>query len=184
MAESEMVKLIVSVPRELKERLDAVAKEEDRPLASVVRRFLTKAVAGVEARTVLPPPGPGPRLQVAARPVGGQDAAAGKGVEEREEALAQAVTEANAAAGRFVPAAPVVADEVPLDVADMEALKVMGHGEPPSDLRAPGSTHGFTQAGRPEPQNRVVIGGPDCTHPERFKLGRRCEAPGCGKAIG
>jgi predicted DNA-binding protein len=137
MAEGEKVKLIVSVPRELKERLDAVAKSEDRPLASVVRRMLGKAVAGVEdfrasqrePRVASGPHGPRGSLLTPV-PVGGQDAAAGAGVEaRREEAVA----------------APVTA--------------------------------------RVRPVDHVVIGGPNCTHPARYQLGKRCEAEGCGKVV-
>lgn len=126
-----MVKLIVSVPRELKERLDAVARAEDRPVAGVVRRMLAAGVgptmdeATVEAQrrvtamTTLPVP------------VGGQDAAAGKGVEERRESRVDRPAE-------FAP-------DKPLD--------------------------------------SVVVGGEGCTHPHRYQLGRRCEAPGCGKVV-
>lgn len=144
---AEMVKLIVSVPRELKERLDAVARGEDRPVASVVRRMLAAGLgptmdeARVEAQRRVA--AMTRQAEVVDRikggtgsvPVGGQDAAAGKGVEERVESREP---------------------DPALLTAAKAALK---------------------------PLDAVVIGGEGCTHPHRYQLGRRCEAPGCGKVV-
>lgn len=77
------------------ERLKAMAEAEDRPLASVVRRQLTSTLVP----NVLPPPRREPLTDVAdaigrkeftgdlrtGRPIGGQDAASGAGVEARQE---------------------------------------------------------------------------------------------------
>lgn len=127
MSDTGMVKLIVSVPRALKEGLDALAREDDRPLASVVRRLLAKGLATDETfragQRVAPAEKPHGRIST---PIGGQDAAAGKGVEERTEA------------------------------------------EVAASIR---------------PTDAIVHGGPNCTHPHRYQLGRKCEAPGCGKVV-
>jgi len=116
------VRLVVLVPAELKAALEAQAKAEDRTLASLVRRILSSEDWKRRA------PAPGPTIDISRVPVGGQDAAAGKGVEERLEAT------------------------MPDSLLPMRSVG-------------------------------VVIGGEDCSHPLRFRLGTRCQATGCGKVV-
>ena len=152
MSDSDAVQLNIRVPRELMERLKAMAEAEDRPLASVVRRLLTKASEVGRGVVVVDEKGnraAGQALQVKGRrevPIGGQDAASGAGVEARQEETT---------------IAPVRREDEP-ESAVLAAVK--------------GTT-------RERPADTVVIGGAACTHPQAHKLGRLCNAPGCGKAV-
>ena len=139
------VRLVVLVPAELKAALEAQAKAEDRTLASLVRRMLSSE--DWERRAPASGPGsvggPYPTAwEAGLAPIGGQDAAAGKGVEERTD-----------------------------------------ESSAPDLLGALESSIEDARSARQRPVDHVVIGGADCTHPLRFQMGRRCEAPGCGKVV-
>ena len=106
MTGTDVVQLKIRLPRELKERLDAMAAAEDRPLAGVVRRLLLQGVETDEAGQAavrrlealgapslkIKDPTGGSRVATAGSipagstvPIGGQDAASGAGVEARRE---------------------------------------------------------------------------------------------------
>lgn len=84
MAERNMVRLVVKVTPEQKMALDALAEREDRTLSSALRRVIDESTVlhgpTIRLSSSIPL---GPPVQL---PVGGQDAAAGREVEERRDA--------------------------------------------------------------------------------------------------
>lgn len=82
------VRLVVEVDGVLKDALDRQAEVEDRTVAAVVRRLLReglpKSAYATSRGGAVDRIGP-PSTGIAGRPIGGQDAAAGAGVEARRD---------------------------------------------------------------------------------------------------